>query len=232
MKKKAALFGDCFVNGTCSHYIVGENRKIKGKCGLGLKERSLKLSPSKYSINENLNNYYNLIDFSESMSSTAYIGGKSLESSILYKFQNNNLEDIDIIIIQCGMGDYRKTQRYAQQTILGEYDSVDPNTILGAFNIIIKELKTKYIGKQVIFILPPYGNCKHLGITFEEYLGLLKQKFEEAEYPYISPYDFLMSIKPNKLDIRYLFPDNCHMTMNMMFLTTDYIIEEIVRIIK
>ena len=229
---KVAIFGDCLIRGGVSHFELMDNGKLNGKVGVGFRERNLRIEPKRYSVIIQLQKSYDVIDYSNPRIATSYKGGESLKKSILYNILNTDLIGVDVIIIQCSVNDYRKAHGYGGETVLGDYDSEDPYTILGAFNLIIKELKTKYPTKKVIFVLPVYGKCTHIDISFEEYLDILKEKFVSNGYHYISGYDFFKNAIPKDYKISHFLPDKVHLDLNAMFLFVDYAIEEIKKIIN
>jgi len=216
MKEKLAIFGDCIPIGHCSFYVLGENRLL-GKSNSLLNGKPL------ISLVDELKEIYDVDSFCERNYAVSYKGCCHVKytDSIVYKILNNDLSIYDTIIIWGCIHDYRHAN-----IMDAPKDDMNPKSVHGAYNLIIKELKERYPDKKVIFILPLWSKKKN-NVNFGDFISLLKEKIEKSGYKYISFYDYIKKYIKFEWQWRILFPDGFHPSLDCRYILNEYIIEKL-----
>lgn len=219
---KVALINDCIPLGTCSSYKIPTNEGIiKGtiRLNFGLKKRIC--------IKNELEKNYNITVFSSS-ARTVNIGYEpKLKQIPIVKFiVENNLTEFDTIIIFMPARDFSRYKKKVD--ILGDINIPNKETIYGAYKVILDELKGKYSDKNIIFVSPAYLKDGS-DLDGKQYLKVIKDEIIKYGFNYISFYEFLLEKNRN---IGYLFPDKIHPSIDCQVIMTEYVTNEIRKIIE
>lgn len=221
--KKIALINDCIPMGVCSSYKISTDGGgiIKGtiKLNFKLKERIC--------IKNELEKKYNVTIFDSSGRTVNICDYRNQKQIPMVKFiMENDLNEFDTIIIFMPVRDYINYKK--KMCTLGDINIPDKETIYGAYKVILDELKGKYSDKNIIFVSPPYLKDGS-NLTGKQYLKLIKDEIIKYGFNYISFYEFLLEKNKN---IGYLFPDKKHPSIDCQVIMTEYVTNEIRKIIE
>lgn len=147
---RIAIFGDCIPLGFCSFYVL--DKRLVGKSNLLLKDRPV------ISLIDELKKFYDIDNFCKKNVAVSYKGCFEIPhtESIVYQIMKMDLSSYDAIIIFGCIHDYRHTN-----ITKARKNSTNPNSVHGAYNLVISTLKEKYPDKKVIFSLPLWSKTKN-----------------------------------------------------------------------
>ena len=217
--KKIAVFSDCMPTGVCSMYVLNDNNI---KSIVGLKKLNIK-TEKRYSIINSLKEKYDVTVFfypSRTEHDSNELRGKNFKVNkpLVYEILNTDLTEFDIILI------FGCTHSYFYNiNELGNSTDLTPKTILGAYNLIFKELREKYDNKKIIFIQTPYRKYNKK-MKFSEYVSIIHEHVTNNGFDSINFYNDIL--KNKKHPFKY-FPDGAHPSIDVEIILTDYIVKKI-----